>query len=235
MDCIINEPIRILAHGYMSQKVRYRNIETEIPFLEKESEKHSENTNHLLTGRFNSAELYNRKMREIYSTVKSYTFKEIMSCYYTGEFKKYKYEQIISTCEYLLKVTKLIENIIQVFIGVVKGAKQEANDRNLETEDVREFYRSKRTVSGLISMLWDISVNASDLQSDPHSIDIQSAIQQGRECLRVVFGIHYVPVELAKKMNEPRRKRSRYRSFAGFTHHTYPFIATQASGYVTRP
>ena len=35
-------------------------------------------------------------------------------------------------------------------------------------------------------------------------------------------------------MNEPRRKRSRYRSFVGFTHRTFPFIATQASGYVPR-
>ena len=31
-------------------------------------------------------------------------------------------------------------------------------------------------------------------------------------------------------MNEPRRKRSRYRSFAGFTLRTYPFIATQSVG-----
>ena len=41
--------------------------------------------------------------------------------------------------------------------------------------------------------------------------------------------------ETLYEMNEPRRKRTRYRSFAGFTHRTYPFIATQASGYVTRP
>ena len=201
MDCIISEPIRILAHGHTEQRIRYRDIETEIPFLEKEAEKHSEENNQFPIFRYNSAELYNREMRDAYSAVKSYSLREIMSCYYTREFKKYKYGQVIASCDYLLKVLKLVENINNVFIGIEKASEQEATDIKCESETMREFYRSKRAVSGLISLLWDISVNVLDLQSDPHSIGIQKSIEKGHEFLCMVLTTHSVPAELAKKIS----------------------------------
>ena len=126
MDCIISEPVRILAHGHTEQRICYRDIETDIPFLEKEAHRHSENNGLLPRLCFNSAEQYNMELRRAYSVIKSYALGEIQKYYYTTEFKKYKYSQIISSSTYLLKVIKLIENINHVFIDIVRRAEGEA-------------------------------------------------------------------------------------------------------------
>lgn len=201
MDCIISEPVRILAHGHTEQRICYRDIETDIPFLEKEAHRHSENNGLLPRLCFNSAEQYNMELRRAYSVIKSYALGEIQKSYYTTEFKKFKYSQIISSSTYLLKVIKLIENINHVFIDIVRRAEGEAERNNSKSEKVNELYRAERMCSGVFSLLWDASINLLDLQSDSHSIGIQKAIDKGHELIQLVLKTHYLPVGLANKIN----------------------------------
>ena len=79
--------------------------------------------------------------------------------------------------------------------------------------------------------------NCSDSRNLPvaQKCDIPKEYCQFIEIVERNYDKRHPQRSFRRAMNEPRRKRSRYRSFAGFTLRTYPFIATQASGYVTRP
>ena len=81
MDILTDTPFKILNQGHCDTIVEYRNIENDLPlyeqkFLESKSIKFKKQQID-----FNSAELYNEKLRSMYANIDSYKIKFLPEIY----------------------------------------------------------------------------------------------------------------------------------------------------------
>ena len=80
--------------------------------------------------------MYNIELRSEHSNVDSYKISEISEVYSTKKFKLFKIEQIISVCEYLQKVLKLIFNIDRQVTNLEKKTSKIASEKKVSSENV---------------------------------------------------------------------------------------------------
>ena len=111
-------PIKILAQGYTAKISAFRNIVSDIPFLERKAEEASLKKFCVEQSSFNTAESFNQLIREKYPSLPCYTFPDFLSAYLTTSFINYKLTEISSVSEYLLKIISVIESVLTGFICV---------------------------------------------------------------------------------------------------------------------
>ena len=71
---VVGNSVKLLAQGYTSKINSFKDIDFDISFLEKKSEEQRKNEFHLEQETFNSAELYNKSLRDMSGTLPCYSF-----------------------------------------------------------------------------------------------------------------------------------------------------------------
>ncbi|MCQ2584453.1 MAG: hypothetical protein MJ185_02590 [Treponema sp.] len=189
MDILSETPFKILHQGFTDTIVEYKNIETDLPQNEQDSNE------------FSSAESYNQERRSKHSEIPSYKLENLSDLYKTREFKEYKIEQIIQVTEYLLKVLKLIFSIDKQIFKVEKKIDGVISEKKFPTGLEKEIYRSRLIIEDLLDLLSDLKVSIIDLETDPYSVRIDDSVKEIWDSLLLSLTICYVPDELASKVD----------------------------------
>ena len=140
MDILAETPFKILHQGLTDTIVEYKDIENDLPLHEQRKLESKPAEFKKVQTDFNSAEMYNKELRSEHSIVDSYKISEISEVYSTKKFKLFKIEQIISVCEYLQKVLKLIFNIDRQVTNLEKKTTKIANEKKFSSENDREIF-----------------------------------------------------------------------------------------------
>lgn len=202
MELLISEnPVRILAQGLTDSKNAFRNIDFDLPFLEMKQLSQLEESFHLEQKEYNSAEIFNQNKRDQFGTVKSYTLKEILKVYQTKRFKLFKIEQVLSVSGYLLKVLKFIEIIDNTLVQIDWAARAVSKRKDFKDKKEKEFVRSVTVLEMLFDLFSSIILMNSDLQSDINNVELENAINEMKENIRLPLSIHYVPDGLVSKIS----------------------------------
>lgn len=194
-------PIKILAQGYTAKISAFRNIVSDIPFLERKAEEASLKKFCVEQNVFNSAESFNQIIREKYSSLPCYSFPDFLSAYLTTSFINYKLTEISSVSEYLLKIISVIESVLTGFICVRNEALKAMSDEKIKSEELREFIRTKNMIHGLVSLFPDVLCAASDLENDKNNIEVPKVIYEMKEFLRLSFAARHIPDEVVPSLN----------------------------------
>ena len=198
---VVGNSVKILAQGYTSKINSFKDIDFDISFLEKKSEEQRENEFHLEQETFNSAELYNKSLRDMSGTLPCYSFLDVKSTFSTTTFITYKFSEIRSVSEYLLKVLSVIDSVLTGFIQVRKSSMLSLTSEQHVSEAMREFERSKHVIHGLMSLFSDVLCTASDLEYDKNNIRIDKIIYEVKEFLRLSVAVRYIPDEAVPDIN----------------------------------
>lgn len=196
MGFLMPSPIRILAQGYTEQISAFKNIDSDIPFIEKMDE--DKNCGyHVGQDSYNSAEMYNNELRKkCASPLPCYDLQEIPEVYRTKRFKVFKFSQIVSVSEYLIRVSTAAENIAGEFIRICKEAQARTSAEHLKSEEQREFTRVRFMISSLFSLFAEMIFSFSDLQADRNSIGVEKVTTSMKESLRLSLAVRQVPCEI---------------------------------------
>ena len=177
MEILAETPFKILHQGLTDTFVEYKDIENDLPLHEQRKLESKPAEFKKVQTDFNSAEMYNKELRSEHSNVPSYKISKISEVYSTKKFKLFKIEQIISVCEYLQKVLKLIFNIDRQVTNLEKKTTKIANEKKFSSENDREIFRTRKIIESLLDQLSEIKVLITELENDSNSIEINSVVK----------------------------------------------------------
>lgn len=201
MEILAETPFKILHQGLTDTFVEYKDIENDLPLHEQRKLESKPVEFKKIQTDFNSAEMYNKELRSEHSNVDSYKISEISEVYSTKKFKLFKIEQIISVCEYLQKVLKLIFNIDRQVTNLEKKTTKIANEKKFSSENDREIFRTKKIIESLLDQLSEIKVLITELENDSNSIEINSVVKGIWDTLLLSFAVYFVPDEFSSKID----------------------------------
>lgn len=201
MDILTVEPFRILHQGYTDIIVEYKNIENDLPFYEQRLIETKPNEFKKIQTDFNSAELYNQKLRLKYQGLPSFKINEISNIYYTKEFKLYKIKQVIRISEYLQKVLKLIFSIENHILKLEKRIDNIIAARSFNSSIDKDICKRKMVIENLFDLLSDIKISITELETDKNSVGINTFVNEIWDTLLLTLAIYYIPDEYAAKID----------------------------------
>lgn len=201
MDILTDTPFKILNQGHCDTIVEYRNIENDLPlyeqkFLESKSIKFKKQQID-----FNSAELYNEKLRSMYANIDSYKIKFLPEIYKTKYFKTYKINQIITVTEYLQKVLKMIFSIDNMVSKLEERVEINIREKEFYSIIDKDIFKIKLIIEELLDSLCNVKVSITELQTDKSSVNIKEFVNEIWEILLLSLAVCYVPDEFVSKID----------------------------------
>lgn len=202
MEFLPAYPIKILAHGYTEEKVAFRDIDFDIPFVERIAEERKRPEFHIHQKEYNSAEIFNGKLREqCPSPLPAYELCELPDVYVTKAHKEHRLSEIVSASGYLVRIATLTESICNKFLEIMMNARTAMHSEELKSGPQRKTAQVKTVLSGMLAMFRDLVLSISDMNTDSHGIGTVGIARRMKEHIRLAISVRRVPGELASDIN----------------------------------
>jgi len=201
MEILTEKPFKILYQGDTDTIVEYKNIENDLPLYEQKQIDEKPEVFKIEQIDFNSAELYNKELREKHQNISSFDINSLSDLYQTKRFKTYKINQIITVTEYLQKVLKMIFSIERAITKIEKKTESIISEKKFNSLAEMNAYSSTLIITNLFDLLQDIKISITELETDNCSININSFVSEIWETLRLTLAVYYVPDEIASKID----------------------------------
>lgn len=202
MEFLPTYPIKILAQGYTEEKVAFRDIDFDIPFVERIAAERKKPEFHIHQKEYNSAEIFNGKLREqCPSPLPAYELCELPDVYVTKAYKEHRFSEIVSASGYLVRIAVLTESICNKFLEIMMNARTAMHSEELKSGPQRKTAQVKTVLSGMLAMFRDLVLSISDMNTDSHGIGTAGIARRMKERIRLAVSVRRVPGELASDIN----------------------------------
>ena len=202
MEFLPTYPIKILAQGYTEEKVAFRDIDFDIPFVERIAAERKKPEFHIHQKEYNSAEIFNGKLREqCPSPLPAYELCEPPDVYVTKAYKEHRFSEIVSASGYLVRIAVLTESICNKFLEIMMNARTAMHSEELKSGPQRKTAQVKTVLSGMLAMFRDLVLSISDMNTDSHGIGTAGIARRMKERIRLAVSVRRVPGELASDIN----------------------------------